>query len=192
MLRIHSALREQVRVAAGRQAQPSAGIADSQSVKTGRQPGVRGYDGGKKLTGRKRHLLVDTQGWLLAVLVTAANVSDPAGAQQLFRRAKSQFPRLAHVWADSTYRGTLVVGALAVCGWVVEIVTHIVPVHTFVVQHWRWIVERTFSWWTEARRLSKDYEVKPAASESWIVLTIIHLMLHRLAPAAKQPKKKPT
>src|SRR5215212_8656096 len=105
---IHTALREQVRTAAGGAAQPSAAIVDSQSVKTGRQPGIRGYDGGKKLTGRKRHLLVDTQGWLLAVLVTAANISDPAGAQALFRRAKPQFPRLEHLWADSTYRGPLV------------------------------------------------------------------------------------
>src|SRR3954452_7637411 len=106
--RIHPALHHQVRRAAGRPAEPSAGIVDSQSGKTGRQPGVRGYDGGKKLTGRKRHLLVDTQGWLLAVLVTVANISDSAGAYQLFRRAKPHYPRLAQLWADSTYRGPLV------------------------------------------------------------------------------------
>lgn len=186
LLRIHTALRAEVRVAAGRDAQPSAGIVDSQSVKMGRQPGARGYDGNKKVTGRKRHLLVDTQGWLLAILVTAASVSDPAGAQQLFRRAKPQCPRLAHLWADSAYRGSLVAWVLAVCGWVVEIVTHVVPVHIFQVQPWRWIVERTFGWWTEARRLSKDYEVKPAASESWILLAMCHIMLRRAAPTPKK------
>ena len=189
LARIHTALREQVRQAAGREAQPSAAIVDSQSVKTGRQAGVRGYDGGKKLTGRKRHLLVDTQGFLLAILVTAANVSDPAGAQALFRRAKPQFPRLEHLWADSTYRGTLVEWTGTVCGWVVEIVAHLVAVHEFVLLPWRWIVERTFGWWTEARRLSKDYEVKPAVSESWILLAMIHVMLRRAAPAPKKGRK---
>jgi|SRR5579859_537103 len=188
--RIHTALREQVRTAAGRHAQPSAGVVDSQSVQTAQQPGGRGYDGGKKVTGRKRHLLVDTQGWLLARVVTAANVSDPAGAQQLFGRAKAHYPRLAHLWADSTYRGPLVEWALGCCGWVVEIVTHLVPVHSFVVQPWRWIVERTFGWWTNARRLSKDYEEHPPASESWILLTMCHLMLQRRAPAAKKRRAR--
>lgn len=189
LARVHTALREQVRTAAGRDAQPSAALVDSQSVKTGRQPGVRGYDGGKKLTGRKRHLLVDTQGLLLAILVTAANVSDPAGAQALCCRAKPQFLRLEHLWADSTYRGPLVEWAVTVCGWVVEIVAHLVAVHEFVLLPWRWIVERTFGWWTEARRLSKDYEVKPAVSESWIMLAMIHVMLQRLAPAPKKGRK---
>lgn len=185
---IHTALREQARVVAGRDPQPSAAIVDSQSVKTGRQAGVRGYDGGKHLTGRKRHLLVDTQGWLLAILVTSAAVSDPAGAQQLFTAARPHYPRLRHLWADSTYRGGLVEWALAVCGWVIEIVTHLVPVHTFIVQPWRWIVERTFGWWTEARRLSKDYEVLPSASASWILLAMWPLMLRRIAPPVKPPR----
>jgi putative transposase len=186
--RIHTALHHQVRLKAGRNAQPSAGIVDSQRVKTGRQPGVRGYDGGKQLTGRKRHLLVDTQGWLLAVLVTAARVSDPAGAQQVFQRAHPHCPRLRHLWADSAYQGGLVEWAQAAYGWVIEIVTHLVPVHTFVVQPWRWIVERTFGWWTEARLLIKDYEVKPTTSESWILLAMCQLMLRRAAPVPKRQR----
>jgi putative transposase len=188
--RIHTALREHVRTAAGRAAQPSAAIVDSQSVKTGRQPGRRGYDGGKKLTGRKRHLLVDTQGWLLAVLVTAANVSDPAGARQLFARAQPHFPRLRHLWGDRAYGGTLVEWVQNMCGWVLEIVAHVVPVHSVVLQKWRWIIERTFGWWTEARRLSKDYEVKPASSESWMLLTMCRLMLRRAAPAPQKRRRR--
>src|SRR6476469_2941330 len=93
---LHTALREQVRTAAGRDAQPSAAIVDSQSVKTGRQPGARGAEGGKPLTGRKRHLRVDPPGWLLAVLVPAASVSAPAGARQLLTTAAPRFPRRRH------------------------------------------------------------------------------------------------
>jgi putative transposase len=114
--RLHTALREQVRTAAGRDPQPRAGIVASQTVKTGRQPGVRGDDGAKRTTGRKRHLLVDTQGLLLAVLVTAANISDPAGARLLFSAAHPGLPRLQHIWADSIYGGTLVAWAAACWG----------------------------------------------------------------------------
>ena len=187
--RLHTLLREKLRVAAGRPAQPSGGIVDSQSVKTANQPGGRGYDGGKKLTGRKRHLLVDTQGLLLAVLVTAANVSDAAGARQLLTGVARQFPRLAYLWADSSYRG-LVDWVAACWNWALEIVAHLVPVHTWVVQKRRWVVERTFGWWTGYRRLSKDYEVKPTNSASWIIVSMCHLMLRRAAPEAKPRRRR--
>ena len=188
--RLHTALREQVRRKAGRDPQPSAGVLDSQSVKMGHQPGVRGYDGGKQVTGRKRHLLVDTLGLLLVVLVTAANVSDSAGARLLLDPAVGPFTRLRRVWADSGYQGSLVEWVAGCWEWVLEIVRHVVPVHRFVLLPKRWIVERTFGWWGHARRLSKDYEVAPANSVSWIYLTMTHLMLHRLAPPPKQSKKK--
>ena len=189
--RIHTALREQVRAAAGRDPQPSAAIVDSQTVKTGRQPGVRGYDAAKRTPGRKRHLLVDTMGLLLAVVVTAANVSDPAGARLLFSVAQPGLPRLQHIWADSIYGGTLVEWACAAWGWIVEIVRHLVPVHEFKLLPRRWVVERTFGWWSECRRLSKDYEVKPTNSAAWILLAMCHLMVRRLAPPPKKRKKPP-
>lgn len=192
--RVHTALREQVRRKAGRDPQPSAGVLDSQSVKVGHQPGVRGYDGGKHVTGRKRHLLVDTLGLLLLVVVTAANISDSAGAHVLLDPAVRQFTRLRRVWADSSYQGGVETWVSTTWKWVLEIVRHVVPVHKFVLLPKRWIVERTFGWWSQARRLSKDYEVQPTNSVSWIYLTMIALMLHHLAPPPqpiKKTRKKP-
>jgi len=121
---LHTALRELLRQAAGRDPQPSAGICDSQTVKVASCAGPRGYGGGKKITGRKRHLLVDTLGLLLMVLVTAANVSETAGARQVALLAKRRFPRLRHLWDDSTYSGALVDWLATWCGWGLEIVRH--------------------------------------------------------------------
>jgi transposase len=135
--------------------------------------------------------LVDTMGLLLVVLVTAANVSDPAGARLLFSAAAPQFPRLAHLWADSVYGGTLVEWARRCWGWVVEVVRHLVPVHTFQVLPRRWVGERTFGWWTNYRRLSKDYEVEPRKSEAWIRLAMCQVMLQRLAARPKKGKSPP-
>ncbi len=185
---IHTALREQVRLAAGHDAQPSAGILDSQTIKISDQAGPRGYDGGKHISGRKRHLLVDTLGLLLVVVVTAANVSDPAGARAVALVAKPRFRRLRHLWADSTYGGKLVSWLETWCGWGWEIVRHLIAVHTFVLLKRRWVVERTFGWWNGYRRLSKDYEVQTFHSEAWILLAMTSLMLRRLAPPPRRKK----
>jgi len=120
--RINSALRVEVRVAAGREPEPSAAVLDSQSVKTTETPGVRGYDAGKKVNGRKRHLLVDTLGLLLMVIVHAANIQDRDGAKLLLEKAKGRFPRLRLIWADGGYAGKLVDWVNTVCQWVLEIV----------------------------------------------------------------------
>jgi len=134
----------------------------------------------KKIAGRKRHVLVDTLGLVWAVAVTAASVSDPAGARQLLSRLKGKMPRLRLLWADSTYGGTLVGWAKHTCGWVIQVVAKLKGQTTFVVLPRRWIVERTFGWLVRYRRLAQDYECRPASSEAMIRVALIHLMARRL------------
>jgi putative transposase len=179
--RIHEVLRGEVRAQAGRDPQPSAGIVDSQSVKMTDQRGARGYDAGKKIMGRKRHLLVDTLGLVLVVVVLAAQIQDREGAKMIFLRAKRRFRRLRLIWADGSYRGRLLRWTQATCGWLLQIVPRPAAPRGFVVLPKRWIVERTFGWLNRWRRLSKDYEVLPQTSETLIQVVMINLMVRRLA-----------
>jgi putative transposase len=179
--RIHDTLRAEVRRKAGRHKHPSAGCLDSQSVKTTSIGGVRGFDKGKNVNGRKRHILVDTMGLLLAVVVTAASVSDPAGARLLFVRLGGACKKLRRIWVDGTYRGKLLDWVVDHCWFILQPVLRCDDVKGFVVLPRRWVVERTFAWLTQCRRLSKDYEVLPASSEAFIYLAMTRLMIRRLA-----------
>lgn len=178
--RIHDRLRALLRRNLGRHKHPSAGCLDSQSVKTTSRGGQRGYDKGKNVNGRKRHVLVDTLGLLLAVVVTAASVSDPAGARLLFGRWGGHCKKLRRIWVDGTYRGTLLEWANTHVRAVLQPVLRSEQQKGFAVLPKRWIVERTLAWLGHSRRLSKDYEYLPASSEAMIYIAMIRIMVRRL------------
>lgn len=196
--RAHDALRGQVRVREGRAAEPSAGVIDSQSARTTGVGGPeRGYDGAKRLNGRKRHILVDTAGLVLLACVHAADVQDRAGARLLIGGASpSELPRMQRVWADQGYTGAFAQWLEERRGWRLDVVRHPAgqlwrygleekPKHSFRVLPRRWVVERTFAWLGQSRRLSKDYERLPATSEAMIYGAMSRLMLRRLAAGTR-------
>lgn len=191
--RVNDTLREAVRERAGRDPHPSAGALDSQTAKAAPTGGHRGYDGGKKTRGRKRHALVDTLGLLIAVIVTAASASDAAGAVGLLRQV-SRFdqPRLAVIYVDGAYHRQMLYDHVAATKWYeIQVVSRPEGAVGFVPIPGRWVVERTFGWLAHHRRHAKDYERTYESSESQVYISHVRLMLRRLTKPPAPDDSRP-
>jgi putative transposase len=177
---MHEILRSLCRIQSGRSESPSLGLIDSQSVKTSSMTQQKGYDGGKKIQGRKRHIVTDTIGFILAVVVHSADIQDRDGAKLVLQQLRFRFPRLRKIIADGGYTGELALWVLQLTGWVLEVVAKVAGIGGFNVIPKRWVVERTFGWFNFNRRLSKDYEINTDCSVAFIQLTICRIMLYRI------------
>jgi transposase len=176
------------REAAGREASPTAGVIDSQSAKTTDVAGPRGYDAGKKVKGRKRHILTDTDGRLVAAQVHPADIQDRDGAPSLLTSIRTLLPWLRHVFADGGYAGPKLEEALADNGcWDIEIVKRSDTAKGFVLLPRRWVVERTFALLNRCRRLAKDFEASITSAEAWLFVASIRIFLRRLPQSLRRP-----
>jgi transposase len=175
---INTVLVMNLREIEGREASPSAGVIDSQSVKTTESGGVRGYDAGKKIRGRKRHILTDTCGFLIFILVHAADIQDRDGAVDVLKAVRFRFPWLRHVFADGGYAGVKLRDALKAHGsWTLEIIKRSDTAQGFELLPRRWVVERTFAWLGRCRRLAKDWETSIASSTTWAHIASIRMLI---------------
>ena len=166
----------------GREASPTAGVIDSQSVKTTESGGVSGYDAGKKIKGRKRHILTDTYGFLIFILVHAADIQDRDGAPDVLKAVRFRFPWLRHVFADGGYAGSKLKDALKGHGrWTLEIIKRSDTAKGFEILPRRWVVERTFAWLGRCRRLAKDWERSIESSTAWATVASIRMLTRRIA-----------
>lgn len=182
--RINYHLMTAARVADDRAACPSTGIIDSQSAATTESGGPRGLDAAKRVKGRKRHIVTDTDGHLLVVNVHPANIQDCHGAVPLLREVRRSFPDLHHIFADRVYRGPQLRNAVTDCGpWTIEIVQRPPGVKGFQLLPRRWVVERTFAWLGRCRRLAKDFEKHPSTEQAWIYIAAVQLLIRQLARA---------
>lgn len=188
--RIHDALVRRVRVAEGRNPEPTAGVIDSQSVKSSGNGGPGGFDGGKKVNGRKRHILVDVLGLVLAVFITPANVQDRDGAIPVLMAAHAMYGTLKHVWADCAYNGEGIAKVEESTGLKVELVKHEEGHRGFAVLPRRWVVERTNAWFGRFRILNKEYERTLASSRADVLMGMTMLMLRRLTVPVEERKDR--